>query len=199
MRLKIIIGLFGIGVLTIIGIPTAIQCREQMGTIAENEETIETGTSVYEDLKQQSSALLSQVESEGKGVALDNLTVANELASFSGVTISNITAVGENEGVVGPILTTTDITDLTFLGSDVTEIKYDIAYEDISSLMQDISETGIVVEDLVIDASNKSASITVPSVAGVYGIGGEADGASLDYSVDGTETTYTVEESEAIE
>lgn len=166
MRLKAVFVLLSICIAGLFGFPKCTEYTTNKSTINQIESEIETSKQTYSDLQNQSTLLLSQLQESGKDVCLNNVDMANYLATLGNITV--IVARGYTDDVLGDIQMTNNIEDIAYFSSDVVQIKYDLDIADTYDFLQGLKSISTAVVDTDLDILTGKATVTVRAVTGVY-------------------------------
>lgn len=168
MKIRLMIGILCLVVFGVAGFPIT---QDWLRSTQELQNATAEMTSYNEKLqnsKEQSDELLLQLQTEGKDVCLNNDSTAQMFHSLNGSTISNITAMGTVDGILGEIISTDNVDDVSFFGPTVSAIKYDFIIDDADTFLASLKQTVFLSNELSIDLDNSAASIIVPSSSGLY-------------------------------
>lgn len=166
MKVKIIFAILLISTSCIIGSPTYQKFKAQATDVNSLTSEIDNSKQAYNDLQNQATTLLSELQDSGKMVCLDNTAMANYIASLCD--IQSITACGYTDEVLGDIQTVNSVDDVAYFGSDTVQIRYTVKYSDEATLLQGLADISPAIADLHLDCGDKQATISVTSVTGVY-------------------------------
>lgn len=189
MRLKAVFVLLSICIAGLFGFPKYTEYTTNKSTINQIESEIETSKQTYSDLQNQSTLLLSQLQESGKDVCLNNVDMANYLATLGNIT--GIVARGYTDDVLGDIQMTNNIEDIAYFSSDVVQIKYDLDVADTYDFLQGLKSISTAVVDTDLDISTGKATVTVRAVTGVY-TNVSNTGVNLDVPNDSSSTEYEI-------
>lgn len=189
MRLKAVFVLLSICIAGLFGFPKYTEYTTNKSTINQIESEIETSKQTYSDLQNQSTLLLSQLQESGKDVCLNNVDMANYLATLGNITV--IVARGYTDDVLGDIQMTNNIEDIAYFSSDVVQIKYDLDIADTYDFLQGLKSISTAVVDTDLDILTGKATVTVRAVTGVY-TNVSNTGVNLDVPNDSSSTEYGI-------
>lgn len=189
MRLKAVFVLLSICIAGLFGFPKCTEYTTNKSTINQIESEIETSKQTYSDLQNQSTLLLSQLQESGKDVCLNNVDMANYLATLGNITV--IVARGYTDDVLGDIQMTSNIEDIAYFSSDVVQIKYDLDIADTYDFLQGLKSISTAVVDTDLDILTGKATVTVRAVTGVY-TNVSNTGVNLDVPNDSSSTEYGI-------
>lgn len=189
MRLKAVFVLLSICIAGLFGFPKYTEYTTNKSTINQIESEIETSKQTYSDLQNQSTLLLSQLQESGKDVCLNNVDMANYLATLGNITV--IVARGYTDDVLGDIQMTSNIEDIAYFSSDVVQIKYDLDIADTYDFLQGLKSISTAVVDTDLDILTGKATVTVRAVTGVY-TNVSNTGVNLDVPNDLSSTEYGI-------
>lgn len=189
MRLKAVFVLLSICIAGLFGFPKYTEYTTNKSTINQIESEIETSKQTYSDLQNQSTLLLSQLQESGKDVCLNNVDMANYLATLGNITW--IVARGYTDDVLGDIQMTSNIEDIAYFSSDVVQIKYDLDIADTYDFLQGLKSISTAVVDTDLDILTVKATVTVRAVTGVY-TNVSNTGVNLDVPNDLSSTEYGI-------
>lgn len=189
MRLKAVFVLLSICIAGLFGFPKYTEYTTNKSTINQIESEIETSKQTYSDLQNQSTLLLSQLQESGKDVCLNNVDMANYLATLGNITW--IVARGYTDDVLGDIQMTNNIEDIAYFSSDVVQIKYDLDIADTYDFLQGLKSISTAVVDTDLDILTGKATVTVRAVTGVY-TNVSNTGVNLDVPSDSSSTEYGI-------
>ena len=189
MRLKAVFVLLSICIAGLFGFPKCTEYTTNKSTINQIESEIETSKQTYSDLQNQSTLLLSQLQESGKDVCLNNVDMANYLATLGNITV--IVARGYTDDVLGDIQMTNNIEDIAYFSSDVVQIKYDLDIADTYDFLQGLKSISTAVVDTDLDILTGKATVTVRAVTGVY-TNVSNTGVNLDVPNDSSSTEYGI-------
>ena len=189
MRLKAVFVLLSICIAGLFGFPKCTEYTTNKSTINQIESEIETSKQTYSDLQNQSTLLLSQLQESGKDVCLNNVDMANYLATLGNITV--IVARGYTDDVLGDIQMTNNIEDIAYFSSDVVQIKYDLDIADTYDFLQGLKSISTAVVDTDLDILTGTATVTVRAVTGVY-TNVSNTGVNLDVPNDSSSTEYGI-------
>lgn len=189
MRLKAVFVLLSICIAGLFGFPKCTEYTTNKSTINQIESEIETSKQTYSDLQNQSTLLLSQLQESGKDVCLNNVDMANYLATLGNITV--IVARGYTDDVLGDIQMTNNIEDIAYFSSDVVQIKYDLDIADTYDFLQGLKSISTAVVDTDLDILTGKATVTVRAVTGVY-TNVSNTGVNLDVPNDSSSTKYGI-------
>lgn len=189
MRLKAVFVLLSICIAVLFGFPKYTEYTTNKSTINQIESEIETSKQTYSDLQNQSTLLLSQLQESGKDVCLNNVDMANYLATLGNIT--EIVARGYTDDVLGDIQMTNNIEDIAYFSSDVVQIKYDLDIADTYDFLQGLKSISTAVVDTDLDILTGKATVTVRAVTGVY-TNVSNTGVNLDVPNDSSSTEYGI-------
>ena len=189
MRLKAVFVLLSICIAGLFGFPKCTEYTTNKSTINQIESEIEPSKQTYSDLQNQSTLLLSQLQESGKDVCLNNVDMANYLATLGNITV--IVARGYTADVLGDIQMTNNIEDIAYFSSDVVQIKYDLDIADTYDFLQGLKSISTAVVDTDLDILTGKATVTVRAVTGVY-TNVSNTGVNLDVPNDSSSTEYGI-------